>query len=141
MYGFYPSWQLRLRSFLSPLPFLSFISHLPPPLFFSLSHHFSVLSHFLSSFLSQLTSLFLAPCACSLSVPSFIFLPSSLKIILSQSGKKSGCIRVMRKFKSPKEDCTIVCEKLIFHSVNVCLSVYVSTVCVFSSLNASACFC
>lgn len=64
----------------SPL-FPSYLLYLtfPLPLFFSLSHHFSVLSHFLSSFLSQLTSLFLAPRACSLSVPPFIFLPSSLK--------------------------------------------------------------
>lgn len=66
---------------------------------------------------------------------SFIFLPFSQNIILASvlSGKKAGCICVMRKFKSLKEDCRIVCTKLIFQGVcvhvSMCLYVYVLYLC------------
>lgn len=81
----------------------------PPP------HHYP-LSFLRICILAYLSTFF------SLSFFFFFFcLPSVwLKIVPSPSGKKSGCIRVMRKFKSLKEDCTVECTKLIFHSVNVC---------------------
>lgn len=101
--------------------------HHPRPLLpFSFTSHVSSLFSQLSSFLSRLTLLL------SLRLP-FISPPPPFSLekkknILSPSGKKSGCIRVMRKFKSLKEDCTVACTKLIFSQckrVCSCVRVYV----------------
>lgn len=101
--------------------------HHPCPLLpFSFTSHVSSLFSQLSSFLSRLTLLL------SLRLP-FISPPPPFSLekkknILSPSGKKSGCIRVMRKFKSLKEDCTVACTKLIFSQckrVCSCVRVYV----------------
>lgn len=82
---------------------------------------FSFTSHVSSLFSLSFSTLFVSVQAYSLAfLPSPLYLPPSpfltgkKKNILSPSGKKSGCIRVMRKFKSLKEDCTVACTKLIF---------------------------
>lgn len=103
----------------------------PPPLAFT-------------SHVSSLFSLSFPALLCSVPAYSLAFLPSPLylplshwkkkkkKNILSPSGKKSGCIRVMRKFKSLKEDCTVACTKLIFSQCErVCSCVHVSVCGVF----------
>lgn len=107
--------------------FLLFLAppSLPPSSFF----------FYISRQLTFFSTLFVSVQAYSLAfLPSPLYLPPSpfltgkKKNILSPSGKKSGCIRVMRKFKSLKEDCTVACTKLIFSQckrVCSCVRVYV----------------
>lgn len=77
----------------------------------------------------------------SFSLP-FIFLLFSLKIIVSPPGKKSGCIRVMRKFKSLKADCTSVYKANLSQCECVCISACASVcICVFFSVHAFAYLC
>lgn len=106
------------------LPSLMHPSLLPPLVFVFLSFLFHFLSSLplqLPSFLSPLTSLSFS----FLSVCSLLFSLPHLKPILSPSGEKSGCIYVMTRFKSHKEDCTNACAKLIFHSFNVSACIFI----------------
>lgn len=108
--------------------------------FFWLHHPRPLLPFSFTSHVSSLFSLSFSTLLVSVQAYSLAFLPSPLylppspfltgkkKNILSPSGKKSGCIRVMRKFKSLKEDCTVACTKLIFSQcerVCSCVRVYV----------------
>lgn len=107
----------------TPILASSFFLSFKSPLSFhhSFFHRLSLPHHFYSLVFSPhfyLSLPFPLPLCLLLSFRvCFIILPSSLKIILLSSGMYS--IHVIRQFKSLKEDCTIVCTKLIFHSVNV----------------------
>lgn len=90
--------------------FLAPPSSPPSSFFFYISRQLT----FFSTLFVSVQAYSLAFLASPLYLPPSPFLTGKKKNILSPSGKKSGCIRVMRKFKSLKEDCTVACTKLIF---------------------------
>lgn len=104
--------------------FLAPPSSPPSSFFFYISRQLT----FFSTLLVSVQAYSLAFMASPLYLPPSPFLTEKKKKFLSPSGKKSGCIRVMRKFKSLKEDCTVACTKLIFSQcerVCSCVRVYV----------------